>query len=96
MTKNDIITKLHNTSKVQSRYPDIVKDNNDYIYDELEVIFVPAFSNQFESMDDHFVMSWESDSAILWLDDEITELKDGWFSFNDGNYGNIEFKFIEA
>lgn len=99
MTKNEIITKLHNTSKVQSRYRLLDPDDTEYIHDELEVTYHPAYDNDEESIPAHFSLAWERDSALLWTREDvcpITELPDGWFTFFDNEYGNIDFKFIEA
>jgi hypothetical protein len=85
----NIFETLKQTKSVLSRY---VADNGEQVDDTLEVTFIPAYENQFEAMEDHFTLAWEGDCALLFKTDEIKDLGDGWLSFKEANFGDIEFK----
>jgi hypothetical protein len=88
----DTITRLKESAIVRSRFTNV---EGHQIIDELEVIHHDYFKNDFEEIPEHIQLSWGDDSAIIWIDDSrIEETADGWFTFEDGVYGKIEFQFI--
>jgi hypothetical protein len=89
-----IINKLKKVKQVNSRY---YTEEGELIHDVLEVSYHKRHVNRFETMPAHITLAWEDDAAILWIQDadKIKKLGDGWYACNDGNYGSIEFSFIE-
>jgi hypothetical protein len=85
----NIFETLKQTKSVLSRY---IADNGEQVNETLEVTFRPAYENQFEAMEDHFTLAWDGDCALLFKTDEIKDLGEDWFSFEDGVYGEVEFQ----
>jgi len=58
------------------------------------VMYHPSYSHDMDSFPEHFTFEFD-DAAILFTKDieKVIHLSDGWMSFDDRDYGAVDFRF---